>query len=476
MKKTLRPYQVLGKELIYDAFRRGKKRLLYWMQTGGGKSLQFTDIIGDLHNNHVPVVLVMRRRALVAQASAHLDGWGVPHGIHMATHRRYRPQELVQVCSIDTLDARKMYPHSDKSNVVVIVDECHDDNPKASKYVKLHLKYPNAHFIGFTATPFGNNSHYEEIICPISASELRDQGYLVPERTYVPHQINLSGVKIVRGEFEERAAFEAASNSQIVGDFVRDWKMYAQGRRTFIYGINIEHSRIICDSYNAAGIRTVHLDANSPESTRTNALKRLDRHEIDAISSVNLLSTGVDLPSVSCIQLARPTLSLIWHYQAIGRGLRPAPWVNKEDCMIIDNAGNTLRHGPVYYPREVTIGESVKNKDKEKEVLFKRCDNCGFIMATKITTCPQCNAINEKTERYIRMVDGELVEYSMTPEEREMMNKKLVLGDLWKLYNVARMRGYKKDWIYNALRMKYGRPTIEKYDNELKEQEMRWNK
>lgn len=472
--KQLRPYQVLGKEMIYQEFRNGINKVIYWLQTGGGKTTTFCDIAKELHFYGVPVVIVMRRRELINQASASLDSFLVPHGIHMAGHRRYRPHELVQVCSIDTLDARNLYPHSEHQNTVVMVDESHDDTPKGKKYVELHKRYAHSKFIGFTATPFSNNSHYEKIVCPISAAELRDQGFLVPEKTYVPHQINLSGVKVVRGEFDDRALFEASSGSQIVGDFVRDWQTYSQGRRTFVYAVNVEHSKIICEAYNRAGIRAVHVDASTKETERKAQLDRLKKQEIDAIINVNLFSVGVDLPEVSCIQVARPTMSLIWHLQAIGRGLRPAPWIDKHNCIVIDNAGNTIKHGPVYYPREATIEELPKPKEKEKEIKFKRCENCGFIMATKEPKCPECGAVDEKTERFIKMVDGELVEYAMTPEEMEVMNKRLLIGDLWKLYHVAKLRGYNRDWIYNALRSKHGRSLVEKYQQELTAQESRW--
>lgn len=450
--KTLRPYQDLGKQMVYSAFREGHRKVIYWMQTGAGKGTAACDFVQEMKDNHV--VIVMRRRELIQQTSNNLDSWGLDHGIYMANHRRWRPSLPVQVCSIDTLDAREVYPKAH----LVMVDESHDDTPKAKKYAALHAAYPDAYFVGFTATPFSDNSHYSEIICPITAAELRDQGWLVPEKTFVPSQINLNGVHVVRGEFDEKELVKASSGSQIVGEFIRDWRFYGQGRPTFTYAINIEHSKAICEAYQAAGINAVHCDAKTPTNERKRVLAGLKEGTIEVVVNVNLFSVGVDVPEVSCIQICRPTMSLIWHLQAIGRGLRTAP--NKVNCMVIDHAGNTLRHGPVYYPREATL-ESKGKGSAEKQLVVKRCDQCGYVMLSSQVSCPDCGTANQKTERFIKLVDGQLVEYAMTPEELSAMRNSMLIIDYHKLRNVRRTRSLPEAWIYKTLIDKYGPELVQ---------------
>lgn len=65
--------------------------------------------------------------------------------------------------------------------------------------------------------------------------------------------------------------------------------------------------------------------------------------KIKVIFNVNVLSVGFDYPEIDCIIVARPTASLAWFYQAVGRGTRIYP--TKEDCVIVDFAGNTKRFG-----------------------------------------------------------------------------------------------------------------------------------
>jgi len=68
---------------------------------------------------------------------------------------------------------------------------------------------------------------------------------------------------------------------------------------------------------------------------------------IKYVINVNILSTGFDHPGVDCIIFGRKTASLAWFYQAAGRGTRIDE--NKDDCLIIDFAGNIKKFGRLEY-------------------------------------------------------------------------------------------------------------------------------
>ena len=458
----LRDYQILGKQMIYTAFQEGFQRIIYWAATGSGKTVSFCDIAGECSRNGLPVVIVMRRRELIFQTSKTLDEFNVKHGVYMAGHHRFRPKELVQVCSVDTLDARSLYPHADKKDRIVIVDECHDASPRSKKYAKLFDNYVNDHVIGYTATPFNDNSLFEKIICPIENHELRDQGRLVPERTFVPSLIDVSGVSIKsNGEFNEKELFEISSKKEVIGDFIRDWKLYAQGRPTLFFAVNIEHSKMVCEMYNEAGIKSAHIDAKTKSPDRKRMFDRLAQGKINVLCNVNVASTGVDIPEVSCIQIGRPTQSVIWHLQAIGRGLRTAPHVGKQDCIIIDNAGNTLRHGGAYRPREAVIGKPPKRRPDDVDVNIRVCKSCHFIFKSSIRICPQCGHMNPIVVRSVNNTDGDLEEYKLSEEELALINKRNFVNDYHKLSHVSKIRNFKPDWKYHKLKEKYGLPTCQ---------------
>lgn len=348
-----------------------------------------------------------------------------------------------------------------------ISGNCHDCTPRSSKYVKFMESYSGPK-IGFTATPFSDNSMWNAIVKPIEAHELRDLGYLVPDRTFVPNIIDVSGVRINRGEFNEQELFEASSTSEIVGDFIRDWQLYAQGRPTVLFAINVDHSKLIAEAFNSAGIKAVHADATTPSRERDSILKKLASGVIFVLTNVNIFSTGVDVPEIAAIQLCRPTQSLIWFLQAIGRGLRPSPSTGKQNCIIIDNAGNTLRHGTAYRVREAELGRQRRQvvEMDEESVSIKRCQRCNYVYEPKEKECPNCGFVNPAQERRINQRDGDLVEYQMSEEEKAALVKKSFVSDYHKIKFVANTklkRNNKTQWIRERLEEKYGFTVCKQY-------------
>jgi superfamily II DNA or RNA helicase len=463
----LRDYQERGRVSVYNAIRAGFLRIIFWLATGGGKTITFCSIVSDAVASGGNVVVCVRRRELIFQASANLRKFGIEHGIYMANHPQFRPACKVQICSIDTLDARSIYPHSDKQNTLVIIDESHDVSSKARKYKKFLEAYNGKPIIGFTATPFGDNSLWEKIECPIRPHELMEQGHLVPCRTWAPANIDTSGIKITGGDFNESELFEASSSKEIVGDFVRDWKKYSQGRPTVLFAVNIEHSKIICRAFNDAGIRAVHADGTTKSHKRKHIIEQFTNGEIQVLCNVNIFSTGLDIPSIGCIQLCRPTQSLIWYLQAVGRGLRPSPNTGKVDCLLIDNAGNYFRFGSPYRIREAELGKPErKNHEDEVSMAIKRCEECLAVYEVGVQECPECGHRNEKRERVIKQREGDLAEVQLSEEEKQALIKREFISQYHKLKWVADTklkRENKEIWLWESMLKKFGLQTCKLY-------------
>ena len=241
----LRDYQQQAINDAYQEIKQGNNRNVIKLQTGAGKSVVIKQIIEDFLAHDYNVVIVMRRRTLVNQMSNHLKKWNFAHGVYMASHARYIPRRSVQVCSIDTLNARSKYPHSDKEKTIVIIDEAHDCTPSNKSYCRLIEAYKFCKIFGLTATPYSDMSLWDSITESITGFELMERGFLVPEKTYVPNQIDTTGIKKSAGDFNNKQLFEVASQQGIVGDIVRDWKKYGEGRRTILFAVNVEHSKIL---------------------------------------------------------------------------------------------------------------------------------------------------------------------------------------------------------------------------------------
>jgi len=447
MDIKLRPYQVQAIDELDSQFSKGSRRGILYCATGSGKTTMASWMIQRAIRYNYPVIFVVRGRLLVQNISETLDKYKIDHSVCMSGHWKFNQEKLVQICSIDTLKARSYWPHKDKEPLIFI-DESHFD------YSSIFENYPNAFIIGMSGSPFSDNSMYNFVVKPVDAYEIRDQGYLVPEKIYCPHIVDVSAVKMIAGDFEKKQLEGIMSDSTIVGNIVTDWITLGQNRPTLCYAVSIEHSLRLKQEFNDRGIVAIHVDANSSQQERDYAKTGLISGKVKVVCNVNLLTTGWDCPAVSCIIHARPTWSLVWHLQTLGRGLRASP--GKENCIVIDNAGNVFRHSLPYRIREVSLEKPDKRKSKKMENRVCTCEDCFYIFDPEVHDgCPECGWVKPKIIREIKQVDGELVEYAENEQERNDRLFEMMRKDYYKLEWVRKTKKLKCDWVFIQLAKKY---------------------
>ena len=180
----LRPYQIQGIRDIFDAWNpttQNKMNVLFQMPTGTGKTTVFSEIVRRARIKDKKVLIVVHRKELVEQIVERLSLFEVSAGIISGDIPADRNKE-VQVATIQTLSKRE-YPEAD----IIIIDECH--HAKASTYKKLWDIYPQARFLGVTATPIRLNGEgfsdlFEILINCGQLSDFVKAGYLVPIRHF----------------------------------------------------------------------------------------------------------------------------------------------------------------------------------------------------------------------------------------------------------------------------------------------------
>lgn len=448
-KIKLRDYQEKG---ITDLYHKWKfvKRLILWSQMGSGKSEMASYIAQEACNDDLPVIMIVRGRELVKNLSNRLDKYNIDHSVFMAGHYKMDRKKLIQICSIDTMISRKDFINSDKQ-CLLILDECHKD------YSIIFEKYPIQYILGMTATPFSDMSNYQDFVQPLEPFELRDSGVLVPEKVYCPHVIDTSTLNIVAGDFKRDQVAQLVTQGEIVGNIIQDYKDYGEDRPAVCFAVNIEHSKQLRDKFINEGIPAIHCDASSSDDERKKAHKDLENGKIKVLCNVDIFSVGWDCPMVSCVILARPTWSLTWYLQAVGRGLRSFP--NKKNCIILDNAGNVYRHGLPYRSRDISLKKTEKKKSKLKDdITIRHCGECLAVYDSKMIVCPYCGA--EKQIRTIKKVDGILREYKETEEESNDRKIRESQIAFYKLKHVATKNHLSDKWIKNEIEKKYGQMVL----------------
>jgi superfamily II DNA or RNA helicase len=90
----------------------------------------------------------------------------------------------------------------------------------------------------------------------------------------------------------------------------------------------------------------VAISGKSKRSERVAALTGLRDGSLQVVCNAQLWVAGVDVPQIECIILLRPTKSLTFYLQSIGRGLRTSPDSGKQHLTVLDHAGSIFEHGP----------------------------------------------------------------------------------------------------------------------------------
>jgi superfamily II DNA or RNA helicase len=445
MSIKLYDYQEEGIRDIYNKWKYDRKIIL-WCNMGGGKSEMAAYIAQDASSDGMPIVMVVRGRELVKNLSRRLDKYKIDHSVFMAGHHRLDKSKLIQIASVDTMKSRGQFPFSDR-DCIVILDEAHKD------YSLIFEKYKSQFILGLTATPFSDMSSYDDYVCPIRPIELVEKGILVPEEIYCPHVIDTSSLKIVAGDFHREQLAKLVTQGEIVGNVVEDYIKYGQNRPSVCFAVNIEHSKQLRDEFIRRGINAIHCDASSSDEERKFAEDSLLNKSIKVICNVDIFSVGWDCPMVSCIIMARPTWSLVWYLQAIGRGLRS--FRDKTNCIVLDNAGNVYRHGTPYREREISLKKPEKKIKRDKdELLIRTCIDCFRIYESSELCCPFCGA--HPAPREIKNVNGMLAKYYETEEEKSERTIKEAQIAFYKLRWVASSKGLSNGWIKEQILKRYG--------------------
>lgn len=458
---SLRPYQAELVERTRAALRTGKRRLLVYLPTAGGKTRVATAIVQmTLAKSEGRVIVLANRKQLVHQFAAALRAAGLGVGIAQGENTAGLHHRVV-VCSIDTVHARS-YAFDDVA--LFIIDEAHGC-AASEKFRALMFTYNRVPVIGLSATPFarGLGKHYDELrgalfqelVVGATVQGLVDDGYLTDLEIYCPSAPDMTAAKVSRtaeGEQDYRQADidEAADKPELVGDIVRHWLKLAAGRKTIAFASSIAHSKHIVEQFLAVGVTAEHLDCYMDDDTRAAILGRFERGDFTVLSNVQLLSEGFDVPSIGCMILARPTKSLTRFLQMVGRILRPAP--GKTHALLLDHSGSTERIGHPFgdLPLELCDGSPNKAGKQEREKPEpKPCPSCKYIKPAGTHECPKCGFKPER-ENDVEVRDGELVKLDRKTKKPATPDRKQHVYS--QLLQVARNKGYPSGWVSHKYR------------------------
>lgn len=389
MKIELREYQLEAVERARQAIRAGARNVLICAPTGAGKTVIASYLIDECHGKGRRAAFVVDRLSLIQQTSETFDRYGIDHGVIQADHPRFKPSIAVQLCSIQTL-ARRRWPDSN----LIVVDEAHT----VTETVKKRIEPRDTITIGLTATPFtrGLGKLYDAVVNVTTTNQLIADGFLSPYRIFACAEPDMTGVKVVAGEWEQQETQERAL--QVVGDVVAEYLKHGQNRKFICSAVDTAHVQELQRQFLAAGINAATYTYKDHEEDRADTVDEFRRPDstIRGLITVTAASKGFDVPDIGCVIMARPLRkSLAEHIQFLGRGLRIAP--GKQDCLVLDHSGNCARFWAdcnEFFAFGVSELDDGKKREKAKpkpkpDAEPVKCPSCGHLHRP-MPHCPSC--------------------------------------------------------------------------------------
>lgn len=447
MLRELRKYQIDAISLLRFSLGKGCRRPVLQLPTGAGKTRIAGEIIRMARAKGTRVMFVVPAVSLVDQTVESFQRDGIDDiGVIQSDHWMTNPSASVQVCSIQTLERRDL----PEGIGLVIVDEAHRGFRFLYRWM---AEWPKVPFVGLSATPWakGMGKHWDDLIVGNTTAGMIQDGYLSAFEVYAPGHPDLTGVKIVDGDYHEGQLGEAMDKAPLVADIVDSWRRHGTGRPTLLFAVNRAHAKHCQQEFIGSGVAAEYIDAYTEPEERRIIGNRLSRGEVSVVCNVGCLTTGVDW-DVRCIILARPTRSEMLYVQMIGRGLRMAE--GKDHCVILDHSDTTQRLGFVTDVHHESLDDgkqSAKQQPKPKEQLPKECPKCHYLRPPKVGKCPACGHVSERKSE-VDHVDGELIRVTKSTDQQVMQAwYSMLLGH-------AKNTGKKDGWAYHSFIEKFKAP------------------
>ena len=449
------PHQERALTALKQTVAQGVKRVVVQSPTGSGKTRLAAAIVEGAIRKGNRMAFVVPAISLVDQTVEAFYAEEIRDvGVIQANHQMTDWSKPVQVCSIQTLKKRGVFPEAQ----VVVFDECH----VLHEHHKLWLQdeaWKSVPFIGLSATPWtrGLGKHFDTLLIAATTQELIEQKLLSTFKVFATGHPDLTGVKNMAGDYHEGQLSDAMQKGSLTADIIETWSKHWGKNKTLCFGVDCAHAQSIQQRFEEAGISCGYQDARTPDAERAEIKRKFHDGTYQIVSNVGTLTTGVDW-DVRCLILARPTRSRILYTQIIGRALRTAP--DKEHALILDHSDTTQRLGFVTDIIQEHLDDgNVSDRKEPSPPLPKECKQCGILKPPRTAVCPNCGfkaAIVSGVSEH----DGELVEVTAglgkkrsNKHEYTMAEKARFYAEL-KAYGIE--HGRKEGWAAYSYKDKFG--------------------
>lgn len=454
MSFELRDYQSRLVEQVRARWAAGQRRVLGVLPTGGGKTEAAIEIIIAEATPTARVLVIVERKVLALQWVERLRRHGHRAVGILQGENSMRLSAPVIVATAQSLRTRG----APEGVSLVVVDESHIWHRTHDDVLE---RLPDVRLLGLTATPLreGLGLRFDAVVVGATIARLQRDGQLVRARYFSPKagdiEAALAGVSMQAGDFSPGELARAMRGKAIVGDVVSSWQRLGEDRQTIAFCVDKQHAREVADEFTAAGVAAAVVLDDTDDDERHKLIEDFDAKRLRVLVSVGVLSIGFDSPAASCAIMARPTMSLALFVQQGGRVLRPHP--GKTDALVLDHAGNVLRHGRLEDfdpPTELSsIDKRTDKKSRRDPPSAWICRHCEAANLLNDDACVECGHPRFRHTRVV-VLDGELRTIGVEHDDQPMPGP--TLDDVRRFYLQCRWYGVRRGmrnadgWAYHT--------------------------
>ena len=271
-------YQEDMKERIEKALRLHQS-VMAQMPTGTGKTYLLTAVIDSFVSNNPmeKVWIVAHRRELVSQIDETVRKFH-----YYSTSNTSSLLSSVKAMSIQWL--MRHYDEIEEEPGMIVIDEAH--HALAKTYKEMWERFPNAKFLGLTATPCRLNGKgftdlFDVLVQSWSVPEFISKGRLA---TYDFVSIKSDGMtqrlidslqkRGADGDYQNKEMDMLLNKKPSIERLYQSLEEFGKDRKGIVYAINISHANAIAEFYREHGIAAVAIDSKTPSSLRKELIER----------------------------------------------------------------------------------------------------------------------------------------------------------------------------------------------------------
>ena len=278
MKIKLYDYQEDMKGRIEGELRLHRS-VMAQMPTGTGKTYLLTAVIDSFVSNNPmeKVWIVAHRRELVSQIDETVRKF----------HSYFASNTSSLLSSVKAMSIQWLIRHYDEIEEepgMIVIDEAH--HALAKTYKEMWERFPNAKFLGLTATPCRLNGKgftdlFDVLVQSWSVPEFISKGRLA---TYDFVSIKSDGMtqrlidslqkRGADGDYQNKEMDMLLNKKPSIERLYQSLEDFGKDRKGIVYAINISHANAIAEFYREHGIAAVAIDSKTPSSLRKELIER----------------------------------------------------------------------------------------------------------------------------------------------------------------------------------------------------------